>query len=120
VIITLLRFIGLNLPICAGIELKTPRKDEKQRKVQNRQKHQFACHQLATVSAEKQAGQFTLHQLAMASPKASMFQRAPVFTRLQLTMANGRRATRNGECIYSRGELGRLKLLKGDVSQTHW
>jgi len=73
VIITLLRFICCTLPICAGTELKRPRKDEKQRKVQNRQKHQFARHQLATASAEKQAGQFTCHQLATASPKARKF-----------------------------------------------
>jgi hypothetical protein len=34
VIIALLRFICLTLPIYAGIELKTPSKEEKQRKVQ--------------------------------------------------------------------------------------
>ncbi|AES74474.1 hypothetical protein MTR_6g006700 [Medicago truncatula] len=54
--------------------------------------------------------------------KASKFQRAPVFTRPQLAKANGRRATRNGECIYSRENYEKwfilLKALLG--SQGAW
>ena len=74
----------------------------------------------AVKGEQRQEDTITRHQLAMASQKASKFQRTPFFTRPQLAMANGRRATRNGECIYSLGELGKLKLLRDDVAQTHW
>jgi len=63
----------------------------------------------------------------MASRKAvkgEQFQRAPEITRLQLGTTSWRRArrsrVRHGEQYYLRGELGRLKLLRADVAQTHW
>jgi len=52
-----------------------------------------------------------------ASPKG---EQVPESTRNHSPSTRQRRATRNGEWICSRGELGRLKLLRGDVSQTHW
>jgi len=76
-------------------------------------------HSYSTRQGEQKAS-----ELAMASArrvsKANNSQRAPFSTRPQLAKANGRRATRNGEWIYSRGELGRPKLLKSDMAKTHW
>ena len=133
---TLLRFICLSLPICAGIELKILSKEEKQRRstkanspwqvkepqrrVRGEQVPECTRnHSHSTHNGEQEASEFATTSERRAQ-KASKFQRALVFTRPQLAMANQRRTTRNGEWIYSRGELGRLKLLRGDMSQTHW
>jgi len=136
VINTLLRFICLTLPICAGIGFKTLSKEEKQRRStkanspwrvkgdQRRVRGEQVLESTRNHSPSTRKGEKEASELAMASerraPKASNSREHQFFTCPQLAMANGRRATHNGECIYSRGELGRLKLLRGDVAQTHW
>jgi len=112
VIIALLCFIYLTSPIYAGIELKTLSKEEKQRgsaKVNspwrvNDDQRRARDRKSRNYSHSTRKGEQEASELAMASErqasKASKFQRAPIFTRPQLAKANGRRVTRNGECIY--------------------
>ena len=69
--IALLRFIYLTLPICAGAELKTLNKEEKQEKSTKRQKDDVTRLQLAMASSKSkqmQEGIFTRLPCAMASP----------------------------------------------------
>jgi len=113
VIITLLRFIYLTIPFCAGTDLKTLNKKEKQEK-----------------STKRQKDEVTRLQLAMASSKSKQRQE-DIFTRPQLAMASDQRANR-GKIIVLHAlnspwrvhllarRVRAAKLLKDDVAQTHW
>jgi len=81
VIITLLRFIYLTLPFCAGADLKTLNKEEKQEK-----------------STKRQKDEVTSLQLAMASSKSKQRQE-DIFTRPQLAMASDQRAIRGRSIV---------------------
>jgi len=64
---TLLRFIYLTLPNCAGKLLKTLSKEEKQEKSTKRQKDEFTRLQLAMVSNQRANRGRSTVLLAMAS-----------------------------------------------------
>jgi len=121
VIITFLRFIYLTLPFCAGTDLKTLNKEEKQEKK----------------STKRQKDEVTRLQLAMASSKSKQRQEG-IFTRPQLAMASDQRANRGRSIVLHalnspwrvnhspwrvhllERRARAVKLLKDDVAQTHW
>ena len=97
-IVTLLRFIYLTLPFCAGTDLKTLNKEEKQEKSTKRQKDGVTRLQLAMAiskSKQRQEGIFTHPQLAMTSDQRASRGRSIVLHALtspwrvnQLSMAS--------------------------------
>jgi len=130
VINTLLRFICLTLPICAGIEFKTLSKEEKQRRStkanspwwvkgdQWRVKGEQVPESTRNHSPSTRKGEKEASELAMASEKRA--PKASNSREHQFSHALNSQWRMEGDWIYSRGELGRLKLLRGDVAQTHW
>ncbi|AES58844.1 myb transcription factor [Medicago truncatula] len=56
------------------------------------------------------------HQEKMKTKKSNKIGERPLCSP---PTRSGEQATRHGECMYSRGELGRPRLLTDDVAQTH-
>jgi len=117
---TLLRFICLTLPICAGIEPKTWSKEEKQRRStkvnlpwrvkdgQRRVRGEQVTESTEITRTQLAKGEPKASNSPRRAPKASKFKEHQKSLALNSPKANQRRATRNGEWICSRGELGRL------------